>query len=373
MRWLPSACRGLILVVAAVRSVLAGHPPEQFGPELPIVATLGCGPTMDVALEGNYLYAIGGARLYVARLDDPAKPRLVGELAGLGNVRQIAVREGIAYVTAREDGLFIVDVHRPEQPELLCHYDTIELATGICLSGPVAFVACRQNGVELIDVSDPRRPVHLSTLRPGEAQSVTCRDGLLYVGTWVSREVVICDVSDPRHPRVLSRAPMDGYADGQGWISTSSSRQAPAKASAAAPRHADVSPVGGIAVGDGYIYAAGAWSDLHVIQATGLAQRPAGEPGQPVVVPPATGYPVDPRCTVYDAGGQVYAVAPLGDGKAMVAAGSAGCQWVSLRPEPKRMAQIATQGFAMDVKVLGDHVYVAEGMGGLSIARNGGR
>ena len=202
------------MLAMATMPVLAGHPPEQYGPELPIVGSIGCGPVMDVALDGNYLYAIGGERLHIAQLDDPGNPKLVGQLAGLGNVRQIAVRDGIAYVTAREDGLFVVDVRRPDRPALLYHYDTIELATGICLSGPVAFVACRQNGVELIDVSNPCRPTHLSTVRPGEAQSVVCRDGLLYVGTWVSREVVICDVSDPRHPRVLSRASMDGYADG---------------------------------------------------------------------------------------------------------------------------------------------------------------
>jgi len=146
MPWFVREYAGLVLVLTVVLPARGGHPTEQFGPELPIVATLGCGPAMDVAPEGNYLYAVGGGQLHVAQLDDPARPKLVGQIGGLGNVRQIAVREGIAYVTAREDGLFIVDVRRPERPELLCHYDTIELATGICLSGPVAFVACRQNG-----------------------------------------------------------------------------------------------------------------------------------------------------------------------------------------------------------------------------------
>ena len=182
--------------------------------------------------------------------------------------------------------------------------------------------------------------------------------------------VFVVDVANPAKLRVVGHRQLPVV---QGWIATSSSRQPSAKTAAADPAQADVSPVGGIAVGDGYIYAAGVWSDLHVIQATGLAQREPEEPGRPVAITPATRYPVDPRCTVYDAGAQVYAVAPVGDGTALVAAGASGVQLVSLRPEPKRLAQIATEGFAMDVKTLGDHVYVAEGMGGLSIwSRRGG-
>ena len=419
---------------------------------------------MDVVLAGDHLYTIGSGHLFIASVESPESPRVLGRLGGLGNVRQIVVRERVAYITAREDGLFIVDVRRPEKPELLAHYDTIELATGLAVAGSVAYVACRQNGVELIDVSNPRRPAHLSTVRPGEAQSVAYRNGLLYVGTWVSRNVVICDVSDPRHPRVLSRATMDGYADGvdvrgpylfaatghhaqpvphknpgdpgfghlhglkagdpgfgEGhglevfyvgdpyrpnlvgrikfppwyrltfdlWDVKVTDRHAvvadtanglfvvdianPAKMQVVghcrlpvvAGRN-DPSPVAGIAIGNGYVYAAGAWSDLHVIKAPGLSP-PALEPELPPTVPPPSGPPVDPRYRVYDASGQVYAVAPVGDGTAWVAAGSAGVQLIALRPEPRKLAGITTEGFAMDVKVAGDRIYVAEAMGGLSI------
>ena len=45
---------------------------------------------------------------------------LVPLLAKLGNLRQIEVRNGIAYITARADGLFIVDVKDATQPKLLC-------------------------------------------------------------------------------------------------------------------------------------------------------------------------------------------------------------------------------------------------------------
>ena len=58
---------------------------------------------------------------------------MLGQLGGLGNTRQVVVSRNVAYVTAREDGLFVVDVAQPTQPKLLCHYDPIELATGVAI------------------------------------------------------------------------------------------------------------------------------------------------------------------------------------------------------------------------------------------------
>jgi hypothetical protein len=195
-------------------NTVPGHPEGLFGKTLVETGKLGVGPSMDSAVDGNFLYVIGKGKLRIARLDDPSRPALVSTLEGLGNTRQIEVADGIAYITSREDGLFLVDVANPLRPAILCQYDSIELATGIAVAGKVAFVACRSIGVELVDVADPRKPRHLSSVRTGEAQSLVARDGILYVGVWGSRELVVCDVGDPWSPRVLSRTPLDGFGDG---------------------------------------------------------------------------------------------------------------------------------------------------------------
>lgn len=62
--------------------------------------------------------------LAVLSLKDPLRPTLVGKLEGVGNLRQIVVRGPFAYITAREDGLFVVDVSEPTAPKLVSHYDT---------------------------------------------------------------------------------------------------------------------------------------------------------------------------------------------------------------------------------------------------------
>ncbi len=191
------------------------HPTDSFGPELTHTKVAGIGPCQAVELVGDRLYATGRGRFHVLDVSNPARPRRVGGIDGLGsNTRQIFVRGTIAYVTARQDGLWLIDVVDSTKPRIIGHYDTVEMATGISVSGSVAFVATRQYGVELVDVSDPRAPRHLSMLKTGEAQSCWGRDGYLYIGDWAPKKLVVADVRNPRHPVIVGEAPLDGYGDG---------------------------------------------------------------------------------------------------------------------------------------------------------------
>ena len=190
---------------------------DRHGPGLPAVGSpllsAGC---MDVAWrEDGWLFVISRGCLYTYRTPLPtcdAEPAAI--LPGLGDTRQIEVVGDLAAVTSRDDGLWLVDVGDPVRPAILCHYDTIELATGVALGENVALVACRQYGLELVDTSDPARLAHLSTVRTGEAQSVFLDSGFAYVGVWAPREVVVCDVRNPRRPAVVNRIALDGYGDG---------------------------------------------------------------------------------------------------------------------------------------------------------------
>lgn len=198
-------------------SAISNTPSESespYGKELTISKSLGIGGTMDVAIEGQYAYIIGWDKLYVADISSPGNPVLKGELSGLGDTRQIAVNNGIAYIASREYGAFIVDLSNPEKPALLCHYHTIEFATGIAVSGNLLFIACRIYGVEIIDVSNPREPIHSSTVRTGEAQSVDVCNGYLYTGVWYQSEIVTTDIKNPREPKITSRVKLDGFGDG---------------------------------------------------------------------------------------------------------------------------------------------------------------
>ena len=129
----------LLCVLPLLSSYAANE--KDYGSSLPIVANAGTGPVMDVVVDESLAYAIGGGTLHMVDIANPLEPKVLGKLGGLGEVRQLVVRDGIAYIGSRHDGLFIVDATDPEKPELLKHYDTVEFATGMELAGDVLFAA----------------------------------------------------------------------------------------------------------------------------------------------------------------------------------------------------------------------------------------
>jgi hypothetical protein len=189
------------------------RPGPQFGAELK-AEPLKVGSAMDVAVAGERVFAIGQGNLRVLSNAREGNPLLIGQIGGLGNTRQIAVSRGHAFITSREEGLFIVDVREPSQPKLVHHYDTAELATAIAVSDDVAAVGNRFAGIELLDVSQPTEPKHLATIRVGEVQSLVFHGSWLYAGTWSEKSVAVIDVSDPWKPALVRTVPLDGKGDG---------------------------------------------------------------------------------------------------------------------------------------------------------------
>ena len=439
-----------------------GRSEGEYGRELTIDRDLGIGPTQAARVVGDTLYTIGQGKLHIFDISNPADPKFLGKIGGLGHTRQIAVSDGIAYITSREDGVFIVDMKDSQSPDILCHYDSIEVATGIDVSGEVLFVACRHHGVELVDISNPRKPLYLSTVRTGEAQSVAVWQGYAYAGVWHTSEIVVANVRNPREPKITARCPLNGFGDGltiRGkHLYAATGHHSPIErhlqkrarrgknepgygrghgleifdiSNPAEPKfvsrvknpvfyritndmwsvkvsgdHAFVADthngifvvniedpdkpffvaqrqlpyieseklpgfVGGLALAKDYIYVAGGWTDLHVVAAPGLAKPCVHEQDKPPVIPPSKPRH-DKRFRIYRCDGQVRAVDFMGD-TAIVAAGSDGIHVVQLWPEIKRLNQYDTEGFAMEVKVFGNQVYLAEERGGLSIWQESGK
>ncbi len=170
-----------------------------------------------LAIHGDTLYAADRERLVIFDLaPDPMNPRKRGEIAIRG-ARQIATDGKTLYLSARNWGVQVLDVSRPDSPRLLSRIDTAELATGLELAGNLLFVTLRVYGVELFDVSDPAHPEHLSLLRTGEAQSAHYFDGKLAIGDWGASRFTVADVSNPRRPRIIGEARLDGFGDGV-WV-----------------------------------------------------------------------------------------------------------------------------------------------------------
>ena len=133
--------------------------------------------------HGDILYAAGWKGLKVYRLTNPEKPELIASDARIIG-RQMALSGNTLYITARENGLWILDISKPERPQVLTRFDTVEMATGIAVSGNIVFITERIYGVEILDCSNPGKPRHIGFARGGEVQSATIHNNILFGGSW---------------------------------------------------------------------------------------------------------------------------------------------------------------------------------------------
>lgn len=171
-------------------------------------------------IEADRLYVAGRETLGVYDITaSPSKPKLLGTLDGIANIRQVTVLDGIAYMTARANGLWIADCRNPEKPKLLGHYPSTANCTGVEIAGNVCIIGGSKSGLEFVDVSDPRRPqfIRREFLEPVESQSVAYCDGLLFSGEWRGRCVSVWDVRDMKSPKRLSLAGLSSNGDGV-WV-----------------------------------------------------------------------------------------------------------------------------------------------------------
>ena len=190
------------------------------------------GQIMDTAALINkttceeLLVAAGRGLVGVYRVGSDGKYEQLSSLEIQADSRQLAVSDGFGYLTARADGLYIVDLASPEQPRLAAHIDTLELATGVAAAGQLLAVTNRHMGCELYDISAPYHPARLGDFLCGEAQSVWLHRNLAIASDWMNKQVHIFDISNPHIPRRLSTFSVDGFSDGVSVVTVSRGKAA---------------------------------------------------------------------------------------------------------------------------------------------------
>lgn len=194
-------------------------PPHLPEPSRIKLKVLPCEGGSDVEYFNERLYIISEKNGGVFRIVNPKYPeKEIASIAKLGNLRQIEIGKVhnriIAAITAREYGMYLIDVTNEKKPFIACHYDSVEFATGVTFCENYVFIACRSFGVEVIDISVPEHPRHVSIIRAGEVQSIKIKNGILFTGSWGEREVNIIDVRNVKRPKLLSTVKIDGRADG---------------------------------------------------------------------------------------------------------------------------------------------------------------
>ena len=96
----------------------------EYGKKLPLKRIPGVDEgAMATALYRNTLWVAGSrGTLFAFDVSEPRTPKFVSKLRVMKNCRQMAVRNGIAAVVGRQNGMVLVDIRNPGSPRLLSRY-----------------------------------------------------------------------------------------------------------------------------------------------------------------------------------------------------------------------------------------------------------
>lgn len=112
---------------------------------------------IDVAVENSHLYTFTPDRFHIIDVAIPSQPVFCGSCEIDDRGREIFVSGNYAYIASGESGLFILNISDFNQPEVIGHYDSPDMAFDVDVSDELAFIA-DDDGMRIINISDPNNP-----------------------------------------------------------------------------------------------------------------------------------------------------------------------------------------------------------------------
>lgn len=179
----------------------------------------------EVSISGDTLFlADGDNGLFAYDISDPASPRQIAAVTGLGYAHDVAPGAGLVLVADYDHGLRIIAaegladgayVETGRQPEIIrsrmagvfregavVRYIPEGQVRGFAFCGEYVLLACGRSGLEVMPLATPESGPIARLELPGTAMSVACRGDRAYIGLG-SEGLGVADVSDPLHPKLL--------------------------------------------------------------------------------------------------------------------------------------------------------------------------
>ncbi len=171
----------------------------------------------DVAVQGNYLYAIDrheselGLKIYnLVGEDLQYTPGLLSSINiredNSGRSYHLAVEGSYVYVADFFNGLHVLYVGNPWIPEVLASLEVENGVNDVAIAGDYAYLGCLSEGFLVVDISNPEDPVPVTSLDLNGIVALALRGNRAIIrrGEEGSRTFISeIDITDPTHPRVL--------------------------------------------------------------------------------------------------------------------------------------------------------------------------
>lgn len=210
MKWNGMLCLVSILVLMTGPGYAKGEDGEEEGMEY--LWTLGVpGTVMDVTV--NYLHVYLACNTTGLQIVSLISKAVIGSYDSPGLSYGIAVQGTHAYLADWDNGLVILDISDPTNPELTGRIDTNGYAFKVNVRGDHAFVCDWDAGLAIIDISDPSHPVEVGRFsNVDHATDCSVLGDLVYLVDWWGLRIV--DVMNPAVPVELGNLTTGGYAYG---------------------------------------------------------------------------------------------------------------------------------------------------------------
>jgi len=164
----------------------------------------------SITVSDNLAYIIPlNGDLRIIDIADPRHPLHIGSFpdAGLSPYSQYVIQDNILYGVG-EGGMSILDVADPENPSRISFYNKSSWINSVSGREEFVYVTYRDCGLGIIDFSDPEFPVEIGFWWSEYAYNIAINEqDLLYVITRRSNRegmyLGIIDISDPTAPREI--------------------------------------------------------------------------------------------------------------------------------------------------------------------------
>lgn len=112
-----------------------------------------------INISTPYAFLAAGSRTHIVDISDPANPVYTGQIpATEGYHQDVNVISGHAYVCDFDNGIRVVDITNPAQPNEVMLVQLNSGVADILFDGNFAYVANRASGLQILDITTPSAP-----------------------------------------------------------------------------------------------------------------------------------------------------------------------------------------------------------------------
>jgi len=111
----------------------------------------------NLTVAGEHAYLVGAYGLRVVDVSDPLEPTLVAHLPEIRDPTAVAVQFRYAFVSGA-DGLTVVDITDPTRPRIAARLPEAGATESIYLARTYAYLAARERGIVIVDIEKPEAP-----------------------------------------------------------------------------------------------------------------------------------------------------------------------------------------------------------------------